>query len=594
VKTLNSPLGLATLAALTPADWEIEIVDENIEAIDWLASADIVGVCGMGVQAERQKEILRHFKDRGIFVAAGGSYASLCPEDYEGIADAVISGESEYIWPQFCKDFLSGAPQALYRETGNVNLHDSPCPRFDLLKLDHYQRVSLQFSRGCPFQCEFCDIIIMFGRTPRNKTTEQIGKELDCLRERGVRKVFFVDDNFIGNRKLAKELLVFLEDYQEKHQYRFNFGTEASINLADDDALLAGMRRANFEWVFIGIESPSEASLKETKKVQNLKGSLLEKIYKIYEGGVDIMAGFIVGFDSDDTTIFDRQVRFIEASGIIIAMAGILTALPRTPLYTRLKEAGRLRDFENTDQTRALTNIIPLQMSYDELTKGYIELHRRLSSDRSIYHRIANKVRFLKQPYVYSELEWSLKLTYVTRILVYGILAGGPKRIYYFIRSLLLALKNPKVMALVVSDWVAAISLQSFFRRRVEKPVSLGAWSRTHFQKSLVQKVYRKVHQEVFLKISEWQGTEKIWIGLKDRVDSTQVKLLLKSIRKYLKKCQGSVVLDFRDIGESGAYQLQPLFSRLKDYGNQVQFYLSRNVYQKFRSELAPFQFMLA
>ncbi|MDX1386103.1 MAG: radical SAM protein, partial [bacterium] len=265
-RTINSPLGLATLAALSPQDWDIEIIDENIEPIDWSIQADIIGVCGMGVQMERQKEILSHFKAQGAYVVAGGSYASLCPEEYEGLADSVIAGESEYIWPQFCEDFLAGKPQGLYQEKGNVNLHDSPCPRYDLLKLDRYQRISVQFSRGCPFMCEFCDIIVMFGRTPRNKTLAQIETELETLRKLGVNQVFFVDDNFIGNKKLAKDLLRFLSEYQEEHKHPFNFGTEASINMADDDQMLALFRRASFEWVFIGIESPSEESLLETKK----------------------------------------------------------------------------------------------------------------------------------------------------------------------------------------------------------------------------------------------------------------------------------------------------------------------------------------
>ncbi|HCU24964.1 MAG TPA: B12-binding domain-containing radical SAM protein [Deltaproteobacteria bacterium] len=584
VKTLNSPLGLATLAALTPSDWEIEIVDENVEAIDWMATADIVGVCGMGVQAPRQKEILRHFKSKGCFVVAGGSYASLCPEEYTGLADAVISGESEYIWPQFCQDYLAGNPKALYQETGTVNLHDSPCPRFDLLKLELYQRVSLQFSRGCPFLCEFCDIIIMFGRTPRNKTTAQIEKELDCLREQGVRGVFFVDDNFIGNKKLAKDLLAFLEEYQIRHNYRFNFGTEASVNLADDEALLNGMRRANFEWVFMGIESPSEASLLETKKVQNAKGDLLEKIRKIYASGLDVMAGFIVGFDSDDATIFERQRRFIEASGIVISMAGVLVALPKTPLYKRLQASGRLIDENNGDQTRAFTNIVPLQMSSQELIDGFVSLHRSLSHNGSVYRRLANKFKYLREPSPYSPWDLKTKLRYLMKFLFRGVLAGGPSRIYYFSRSLLLGLRRPKVLALIISDWVAAISLQSFVHRRLEKPSRLGEWAQWNFQ---------KLQQEISLKISEWQGTEKVWIELKDKLDPRLLKSLFKSIRGYVKRCQGSIVLDLHELREQGIAQLRPLLSRLGNYGAQIQIHLTPNAYQSLSPELKPFQFCL-
>ena len=268
-RTVNPPLGLATLAALSPEDWEIEIIDENVESIPLEPKADIVGICGMGVQFERQKELLTFYKNKGYFVVAGGSYASLCPELYESTSDTVVAGEAEYIWKEFCRDFGQGEPKKLYHETGTVSLTDSPVPRFDLLKLNKYQAVSLQFSRGCPFLCEFCDIIVMFGRKPRTKSLEQVSKELDALRNLNVNNAFFVDDNLIGNKRDAKNLMKYLKDYQQKHDYKFRFGTEASLNLAHDDELLRLFRSANFEWVFIGIESPDEESLKETRKFQN-------------------------------------------------------------------------------------------------------------------------------------------------------------------------------------------------------------------------------------------------------------------------------------------------------------------------------------
>jgi len=296
---VTPPLGLATLAALSPADWEIEIVDENIESIPSATEADIDRICGMGVQFRRQKELLALYRGQGRFVVAGGSYASLCPEFYDGIADSVVAGEAEYIWKDFCRDFANGEAKPLYRETGEVSLADSPVPRFDLLKLERYEAVSLQFSRGCPFRCEFCDIIVMFGRKPRTKTLEQVGRELDRLRETGVRNVFFVDDNLIGNKPLAKKLLRFLREYQTRHDYWFDFGTEVSLNVAEDDELLGLFRDANFEWVFIGIESPDEESLKETLKFQNIRQDMLTSVRKVYAHGIDVLAGFIIGFDHD-------------------------------------------------------------------------------------------------------------------------------------------------------------------------------------------------------------------------------------------------------------------------------------------------------
>ena len=222
-RAMNPPLGLATLAALCPPGWEVEIVDENIESLPLAPRADLIGICGMGVQAPRQKDLLRYYRTMGHYVVAGGSYASLCPESYDGIADTVICGEAEYIWRRFCADFERGAARRLYVETGTVSMADSPTPRFDLLKLKQYSVVTLQFSRGCPYLCEFCDIIVMFGRKPRWKSPEQIGLELDELRKRNVRDAFFVDDNFIGNRKGAKALLKYLRDYQARHRYRFIF-----------------------------------------------------------------------------------------------------------------------------------------------------------------------------------------------------------------------------------------------------------------------------------------------------------------------------------------------------------------------------------
>ena len=215
VKTINPPLGLATLAALCPPDWEIEIIDENIETIPLEPKADIIGICGMGVQFKRQKELITFYKNQGHFVVAGGSYASLCPEHFGDKADAVVAGEAEYIWRQFCEDFEKGSPKKLYQETGEVSLEDSPTPRFDLLKIDKYQAVSLQFSRGCPFRCEFCDIIVMFGRKPRVKSFEQVGRELDELRKLGVRNIFFVDDNLIGNKPVAKKFMAYLRERME-------------------------------------------------------------------------------------------------------------------------------------------------------------------------------------------------------------------------------------------------------------------------------------------------------------------------------------------------------------------------------------------
>ena len=478
---LTTPLGLATVAALCPPNWDLTIMDENIEPIDWDHEADIVGVCGMAVQFQRQKEILNGFRRKGRYVVAGGAYASLCPEEYFGSADTVISGEAEYIWPQFCSDFEKGTPGKLYRQTGEVDLKHSPLPRFDLIKTDRYFNVGLQFSRGCPFLCEFCDIIVMFGRKPRTKSLDQIEQELDSLRSLGISNLFFVDDNFIGHLPQCKKLLGFLSEYQKKHNYRFILGTEASINMATDRNLLKLMRHANFEWVFIGIESPSREALLETKKTQNTRDDLLTSLRTIYSFGLDIYAGFIVGFDADDKTIFDRQYRFIVESGIILSAVGLLTAIPKTPLFERLQKANRLKstsEFQTIRNNFAATNLIPLRMTYDEMIEGFCNLQARLSEEKAIYQRLFNKFRFLRNAPIPYHL--SRKEIFALRFLVYGLLPGGPKRWYYFVRSLFAAWNNSIKLPVVMFNWTYALSFRQFLLKEIlpKKGASSGVLAR--------------------------------------------------------------------------------------------------------------------
>ena len=463
--TLTTPLGLATVAALTPSDWQITIVDENVEPIDWNFKADIVGVCGMGVQYLRQREILQQFRERGYYVVAGGSYASLCPNDYEDVADTVICGEAEWIWPQFCKDFENGTQRSLYRETGEVDLADSPVPRYDLIKTDAYYYIGLQFSRGCPFRCEFCDIIVMFGRKPRTKTLQQVQRELDSLRALGIKNVFFVDDNLIGHLPKCKQLLAFLAEYQETNNYRFTFGTEASLNLSADPNLMSSMRRANFEWVFIGLESPSEEALHETKKEQNTRRNMLESVRTIYSYGIDVFAAFIVGFDADDESIFERQYQFIVDSGIVLAAVGLLMAIPSTPLHARLTMENRLRpvdEFRTIRNQFATTNIIPAQMTFEQLISGFRVLQQRLIQEETIHKRIANKFRFLRNPPVPFQLSLNEILKYAFRFVVYGLLPGGPRRWFYFLKSLLAAWKYSIPFPIVLANWAYALSFQKF------------------------------------------------------------------------------------------------------------------------------------
>jgi radical SAM superfamily enzyme YgiQ (UPF0313 family) len=425
------------------------------------------------VQHPRQRELLRYYRGQGHFVVAGGSFASLCPEEYALDADSVVAGEAEYIWKKFCADFEAGAPLPLYQETGTVSLKDSPTPRFDLLKLEQYKSVSLQFSRGCPFQCEFCDIIVMFGRNPRFKSLEQVGAELDALRERGIRSVFFVDDNLIGNRVAAKELLLFLARYQKEHQYRFRLGTEASLNLAQDDELLRLFQEAGFEWVFMGIESPDKESLKETKKFQNTREDLIVSIRKIYAHGVDIFAGFIIGFDNDKTSVFDAQYNFISESGVQVAMAGLLVALPRTPLYIRLEKEGRLRTLgHGSDNTKLGTNIVPKGMTYEQMVDGYQDLYRRLLEPAAIAQRIRNKLQYLVKPqYQGGGYGKGQRLGILWNTLRGSVKRAGWTAPWHLLRLLATAKKEQR--ATVLHDWIVGMAMRDFAWRHIqEQPLS--------------------------------------------------------------------------------------------------------------------------
>lgn len=465
-KAVNPPLGLATLAALCPAHWRVEIIDENIEEIPPTTTADIVGVCGMGVQFPRQRELLAHYRAQGHYVVAGGSYASLCPEDYADLAETVVAGEAEYIWPEFCRDFEAGCAKALYHETGTVALADSPLPRYDLLRLGAYSNVTIQFSRGCPFRCEFCDIIVMFGRRPRVKGLDQIERELDQLRRFGVRSVFFVDDNLIGNPKEAKDLLRFLAAYQKRHDYGFSFGTEASLNMAQDGELLELFSAANFGWVFIGIETTDPVGLKETGKTQNLREDTLTAIRRIYAHGIDVLGGFIIGFDHDTLDTFEHQYRFITEAGIQSAMIGLLMALPRTPLHERMEREGRLLPMErHSDNTSLTTNIVPKCMSAEAMAAGYQMLYGRLLTGAEIGRRIRNKAVHLRVPVYGGGYSMGQRMGIVFRLLFKGILSGGLATLVPFLRSF--PFLTPSRIPMVISDWIIGLSMKAFAERHL-------------------------------------------------------------------------------------------------------------------------------
>ncbi len=591
---INPPLGLATLAALCPAGWQVTIVDENVEPVPLSPVADLIGVAGMGVQFARQKELLRYYRERGYFVVAGGSFASLCPERYADHADTVVCGEAESIWPRFCRDFERGEPAPLYRETEAVDLRESPVPRFDLLKLDRYSTATVQFSRGCPYLCEFCDIIVMFGRKPRHKTPEQIGRELDRLRELGVHDVFFVDDNLIGDRKVAKTLLRFLAAYQREHGHVFRFGTEASINLAADAELMTLFRAANFQWVFIGIESPDPASLRETRKLQNVREDPLDSIRRIHANGIEVLAGFIIGFDNDTLATFDRQYEFIMRSGIQAAMIGLLNALPKTPLHERLERVGRLREHAvECDNTKLGTNVVPLNMSHATLVEEYRRLYRRLVSDAAIGTRIANKMRDLGRAdggTGYGAIE-------ATRILLrfarQGLLRGGPRRIGWFLRSL--PWRSPSKIPVAIADWIVGLSMRDYVDRHFgpAEPDSATAWDA----------------QIARLGAFITRSRDRARLALTDRGESDGVPVLTLSVhagrsRRQLARAARHlrVLLDatpsklrLRVIGarEVDVPQLRRMLRQLAAFGDRISIELAETLHQWLAADIRPFELIL-
>jgi radical SAM superfamily enzyme YgiQ (UPF0313 family) len=377
---------LPALAAAAPPHCSVEVIDENVEEIDFerLDEFDVIGVTGMVVQADRMREILERLSPSKATIVVGGPYVSVVPELFEDLCDVRFLGEADDTWPEFLNALGDGRTTSkVYRQSDKTDMSKVPTPRYDLMKSEHYMMASLQFSRGCPFQCEFCDIITIFGRVPRLKTVEQMVAEMEEIHRAGFKLCFLVDDNLIGNKREAKRLLRAIAEWQEAHDYPIQLYVEASINLADDPELLELMLDANVRHVFIGIESPRASSLEETKKVQNVRGdSLLAKVQRVRDAGLVIKAGFIVGFDSDDDQIFEDQYRFIQEAGIAQAIVAILAPIPTTPLFDRLSAEGRI-DYSHPD-----VMFRPKLMTQDALKAGYDDLMIRLYQPDAFFERL--------------------------------------------------------------------------------------------------------------------------------------------------------------------------------------------------------------
>lgn len=393
------PLGLMTIGSMLKDSWEKKLIDMNCEILkdEHIKWADYIFISAMIVQKDSVKRVINKAKSLGKPVVAGGPLFTTGYEEFPEV-DHLVLGEAEDIFRDFINDMENGSLKKIYRADGFPDIKKAAVPAWDLLKLKNYNSMCVQFSRGCPFNCEFCDVVQLNGRIPRLKTSQQIINELESLRQRGWRQgVFFVDDNFIGNRaKLKKEFLPAIISWQKKKKYPFTFNTQVSINLADDEELMKLMVDAGFTAVFIGIETPDSESLEECGKFQNKNRNLIHSIRTIQSMGLEVQGGFILGFDNDKISIFQNQIDFIQSSGIVTAMVGLLTALPKTRLYQRLKDTKRLlkRTTGNNTGTSGL-NFIP-RMDTKVLIDGYQRVLSTIYKPKPYYERIKTLLREYK------------------------------------------------------------------------------------------------------------------------------------------------------------------------------------------------------
>ena len=469
-KAAFPPLGLLTVAAMLPGEWEKKLVDMNVtrltdEDIKW---ADYVFISAMVVQQDSVKEVIARCKRLNTRIVAGGPLFTTGYEEFDGV-DHFVLGEAEVTLPLFLEDLEKGCARHVYSSGTRPDISRTPIPLWSLINMNNYSSMNVQYSRGCPFNCEFCDIILLNGHQPRTKEKEQLVAELDELYRRGWREgVFVVDDNFIGNKKKLKlEILPAIIEWRKGKRHPFVLSTEASINLADDEELMQLMVDAGFSTVFIGIETPNEESLLECAKMQNRNRDLVASVKKIQNYGLEVQGGFIVGFDSDPLSIFKNQINFIQKSGIVTAMVGLLNAPPGTRLYQRLKKENRLVKAFTGNNTDCSLNFIP-RMNYETLINGYKQILDTIYSPRSYYERVQTFLKEYKpRGDIASRLQFHHIRAFVKSVWFLGIREKG--RRYYWRLFLSTLLKQPRKFPISIS-----LSVYGYhFRKVVEKCISL-------------------------------------------------------------------------------------------------------------------------
>jgi radical SAM superfamily enzyme YgiQ (UPF0313 family) len=467
-KASYPPLGLLTVAAMLPRHWRLRLVDLNVrplndEELQW---ADYVFIGGMSVQRPSVLEIVARCRSMYRPIVTGGPMFTAHHDEFEGI-DHFVLNEAEVTLPRFLKDLQQGRADRLYTSHDWADVTTTPLPRWDLIDLKHYSSMNIQYSRGCPYDCEFCDITVLYGRVPRTKTKEQVLAELDALYTRSWRgNVFFVDDNFIGNRgKLKHEVLPAIIEWMERRRYPFALNTEVSINLSDDKELMRLMARAGFDTVFVGIESPNEESLMECRKIPNKGRDLIASVKTIQQQGMQVQGGFIVGFDNDPPSIFERVVEFIQESGIVTAMVGLLNAPRGSKLYHRLLKEGRLLSAMSGDNTDFSMNFIP-QMDRELLVKGYQTVVQTIYTPKQYYARVKKFLSEYKRPDVQ---RFRIQFVHVKALLKSVMLLGviGKERLYYWRLFFWSLATRPRLFPLAMTFAIYG----HHFRKVFEQPI---------------------------------------------------------------------------------------------------------------------------
>jgi len=464
-KAAHPPLGLLTVASILPAGWKEKLIDMNVERLKTkdIIWADYIFLGAMAAQYTSSVEVIKLCKSLGKKVVAGGP---LFTEDFEKFEDVdhLVLNEAEITLPWFLKDLEDGFAKRIYRTDDFADMKYSPAPDYSLISFSNYSSQSIQYSRGCPFNCEFCDITALLGHKMRTKTSGQITNELESLYSLGWRgNIFFVDDNFIGKKQeLKKTLLPAIINWMQLHGNPFYFTTEASVNISDDPELMQLMTKAGFSSVFVGIETPNESSLIECQKAQNRNRDLIESVKIIQKNGIEVSGGFIVGFDSDTPNIFQQQIEFIQKSGIISAMVGILNAPTKSRLYQRLKNEGRILNKMTGDNTDATTNFIP-KMGEDVLVKGYYDVIRGIYEAKPYYQRIRHFLNdFHPQVRNKTKITYNKLMALIKSIFIIGLFDKNRK--YYWHLFFWSLFRRPKIFPMAIT-----YSIYGYHYRRVFK-----------------------------------------------------------------------------------------------------------------------------